>query len=558
MPTAFRSVQLHVDDLTVERDGQTILRSVTLTVGPGERVGLVGPNGVGKSTLLQALAGRLAPVAGSVELLPADATIGLLSQELQPAPGETVAELVARRTGVTAASGDLDRAAAALEGAVAGGPEGDAVLVAHQAALDRWLRLGGADLEARLGAALGAVGVTSAGPDAVAADLSGGEQARVGLAVLACARFDVLLLDEPTNDLDAAGLAFLERTVLASAAPTMIVSHDRRFCERVMTAVAELDSRTAGITRYNGGWAAYLTAREVTAAEAAHRFDTYVDARDRLQDRARQQRRWAEHGVKRQAAPPDGDRSLRAHRIERTEKQASKARQTERALERLETVDKPWEPWRLQFTIGAVERSGDLVAELSAATIDRRRFRLGPVDVSVAAGERVAVTGANGAGKSTLVAALFGRIPVDSGRQRTGPSVVAGWLDQGRDLLTGDGPFLDRFADRTGVRGAEARSVLAKFGLGADELARPSIRWSPGERTRAVLAAFQATGVNTLVLDEPTNHLDLPAIEQLESALDHFAGTLVLITHDRAFLDAVRLTRRLGVSDGRIVLDESV
>ena len=274
--------------------------------------------------------------------------------------------------------------------------------------------------------------------------------------------------------------------------------------------------------------------------------------------RAQQQRQWSQQGVKAEKTPPDNDRAARGTRIDRTEKQASKARQTERALERLDDVAKPWQPWQLQFSIGQAERSGDLVAELVDAVVTRDSFQLGPLSVSITAGERVAILGSNGHGKTTLLRALFGMQRLDVGQQRVGRSVKPGWLDQGRDRLTTDGDFLERFCEETALVLSEARGVLAKFGLGAEHLKRPSTRWSPGERTRAVLAAFQASGVNTIILDEPTNHLDLPAIEQLEGALQRFAGTVLLISHDRAFLDAVSLTRRLTIADGQVQSDRSV
>jgi ATPase subunit of ABC transporter with duplicated ATPase domains len=323
-----------------------------------------------------------------------------------------------------------------------------------------------------------------------------------------------------------------------------------------VTSVLELDGHDHTAALYNEPWAAYLEARALARQEAEHRYTSNQAERARLAERARQQRQWVAKGVRAQRTPPDNDRALRQRRIERTQQKARRARQSERALERLERVDKPWEPWELQFDIGRAERSGDLVAELVDATLARGRFRLGPVSIEVGAGERVAVCGANGHGKTTLVQALLGQLELDSGRQRTGRSVIAGWLDQARTRLSPPGSFIDRFCVETGLVPGEARALLAKFGLLAEHLRRPATEWSPGERTRAVLAAFQATGVNTIVLDEPTNHLDLPAIEQLEQALGRFEGTMLLISHDRVFLDNVLLTRSITVEQGRIVADE--
>jgi ATPase subunit of ABC transporter with duplicated ATPase domains len=228
------------------------------------------------------------------------------------------------------------------------------------------------------------------------------------------------------------------------------------------------------------------------------------------------------------------------------------AAKVERAIGRLEQVDKPWEGWELRLDIADAGRSGDVVARLDGAVVHRGGFVLGPVDVEVHYGDRVAIVGANGSGKTTLLAALLGRVPLDAGERYLGPAVVVGELDQARQRLAPNRPLLDAFLAATGLTVPEARSLLAKFGLGAEAVNRPPSRLSPGERTRAGLALFQATGVNCLVLDEPTNHLDLPAIEQLENALERFTGTLLLVSHDRRLLDAVATTRVVEVASGSV------
>ena len=180
--------------------------------------------------------------------------------------------------------------------------------------------------------------------------------------------------------------------------------------------------------------------------------------------------------------------------------------------------------------------------------IERGDFRLGPVDLEIGWAERVAIVGANGSGKTTLLRALLGDLPLAAGERRIGPGVIVGEMDQARAAFADDRTLLDGFIAATGLLTGEARSLLAKFGLGADHVLRRTATLSPGERTRAVLARFAAQGVNCLVLDEPTNHLDLPAIQQLEAALDGYDGTLLLVSHDRALLDAVRVTRSITAS----------
>ena len=540
-------------DLSIAAGPHLLLAGVDLVLAPGARVGLVGPNGSGKSTLLRVLAGERPPDGGRVLLAPPAATVGYLPQEPRPRPGESVRAMLARRTGVTAASAALDRATAALSSDDSGAAERYAV------ALDRWLALGGADLEARAGAVADDLGLDAALLDRETARLSGGQAARAQLAALLLARFDVFLLDEPTNDLDLDGLDRLERFVLGLDAPVMVVSHDRAFLERAVTAVAEIDEHARTLTRYEGGWLAYLDERALARQHAEQDYRVYVDKRDTLQARARTQRQWAHKGVRAAKRSGETDKFIRHRHVQSSQHVAAKARTTDRALERLTPVDKPWEGWDLRLSIADAGRGGDVVARLADAVVVRpgaaggAAFTLGPVTLEVGWADRLAVVGANGSGKSTLLAALLGRLPLVSGTQWLGPSVVVGEISQGRDLFAGAATLLAGFQAATGLaEQAPARSTLAKFGLTAEHVERPPGSLSPGERTRATLAVLQVRGVNVLVLDEPTNHLDLEAVEQLEQALVQYRGTLVLVTHDRRLLDAVGIDRAVDVAGGRV------
>jgi ATPase subunit of ABC transporter with duplicated ATPase domains len=521
-----------------------VLDEIDLVVAPRDRLGLVAPNGTGKSTLLKVLAGALAPDRGSVTLAPPSATVGYLPQEPERRPGETVRSYLARRTGVTTAQLDLDRATAAVAEAE---PDADH---RYDLALSRWLALGAADLDARIGPVWSGLGQPESLLDQDTTTLSGGQAARTSLAAILLSQFDVFLLDEPTNDLDFAGLDRLEEFLAGLSCGVVVVSHDRAFLERTINAVLELDERSHRGYRFEGGWVAYLDERETARRHAEEAYSDYVDKRRALEDRAREQRQWAVQGARKLTKRPrDNDKAQRDFFVNRTEKQAAKVRITEKALDRLDVVEKPWEGWNLRLDIAAAPRSGAVVARLSDAVVRRGDFVLGPVDVEIGWAERVAVLGPNGAGKTTLLGALLGRIPLESGTQWLGPGVVVGEIDQAREQLYGSESTLDAFVRASGLTRAQvARSLLAKFGLGPDHIMRPAASLSPGERTRAVLALLMARGVNCLVLDEPTNHLDLPAIEQLEQALDTFEGTVILVTHDRRLLDAVRLDRRIEVA----------
>jgi ATPase subunit of ABC transporter with duplicated ATPase domains len=547
-PSTTTSFSLVARDLAREHGAHTVLDRVDVSIGPRTRLGVVGPNGVGKTTLLRILAGQERPDRGSITATPPNLRVGYLAQEPERRE-ETLLEFLARRTGVAAAEAELERAAASLADSLDGAAD------AYADALDAYLAAGGPDLDARARAAADDVGLAPRLLDAPMRVLSGGEAARASLAAILLSRFDVLLLDEPTNDLDFAGLDRLEAFVEDLPGGVVIVSHDRAFLERTVTRVLELDEHTRSASEYGGGWSGYVEARATARRHAEEDYATYRAERSRLEQRARIQREWAVQGTR--AATKDTserDKHIRRFRVATSEKQAAKARATRDALNRLKVVEKPWEGWDLRFQVASAPRSGDVVMRLRDAVVTRGSFTLGPVDVEIGWRDRVALVGPNGSGKTTLLLALLGRVPLVSGERAIGASVVVGEMDQARAAFAGDEPLLDAFLTATGLTVAEGRSLLAKFGLGADHVLRRAATLSPGERTRAVLARFAAQGVNCLVLDEPTNHLDLEAIEQLEQALAGYDGTLLVVTHDRRLLEALELTRAVSPTGEEIEL----
>jgi len=541
------SATLQATNLAAGHGARVLFSGLDLVVAPGDVIGLVGANGAGKSTLLRLLAGEFTPEDGRVAVSPPNATIGHLPQEPERRDGETVAAFLARRTGVTAAQVTMDAAAEALGEGAPGADD------AYAAALDRWLALGGADLEERAAEVAADTGL-AVDLDASMTALSGGQAARAGLAALLLSRYDVLLLDEPTNDLDLDGLERLERFVTGLRSPAVIVSHDREFLARTVTRVVELDLAQQQVGVYAGGYDSFLAEREVARRHAREAYEQYDDRVGGLKDRAQMQRNWMAVGVRNaRRKSTDNDKIGRNKRAETSEKQAAKARQTQRMIERLDVVEEPRKEWELRMTIAAAPRSGTVVASMSGAVVRRGSFTLGPVDAQVDWADRVVVTGANGSGKTTLLGALLGRIPVDAGTAGLGSGVRVGEIDQARGLFLGPETLARAFGDAVPDRAeSDVRTLLAKFGLTGDHAPRPARSLSPGERTRAALALLQAREVNLLVLDEPTNHLDLPAIEQLEQALDTFPGTVLLVTHDRRMLGTVRTTRHWTVRDGRL------
>jgi len=356
---------------------------------------------------------------------------------------------------------------------------------------------------------------------------SGGQKARAALAELLRGNFDVLLLDEPTNDLDFTGLAWLERALASHPGSVVVVSHDRAFLDRTVTRIVELDEWSRGTTEYAGGWSEYEAERERRRERHYRRWDASVSERRRIEEQQRRMADWERRGY------GQGRKKKKSKDVKRT--YAAK-------LAQVETVEKPYEPWQLHLGLAPAARSGDVVVRLEHAVVERGKFRLGPLDLAVAWGERLAIAGPNGSGKTTLLDAFLGRLPLTAGERWVGPGAVLGELEQDRAALSGPETLLELFRD---FDSETSRTLLAKFSLGADDVLRPGVSLSPGERTRAGLALLAARGVNSLVLDEPTNHLDVEAIEELERGLAGYDGTVLLVTHDRRFLETFAPTRTI-------------
>jgi len=535
-------------NVTVMRGPKLVLDRVDLSVDAGSRIGVLGRNGAGKSTLLRVLAGLEAPASGSVERAPAGLTVGYLTQEVDPEAGETTAAYLRRKTGLARAEAALDRALAALEHA-----SGPAELTAYDTALAEMLALGGEDHDVRVPRVLADLGLPATVTDRPVAQLSGGQQVKVNLAAVLLSRFDVLLLDEPTNNLDFDGLERLGRFLDGADAGVVLVSHDRALLADHTTRIAEIDFHSHRLDEFGGGFTAYMEERRLRREQAYARFETAQEERGRLQASARQRKEWSVS--RRGQKKTDNDKMLADRQKERSESAAAGAKALETRIQRLSGVEKPWEGWELRMTLRTTSRSGEVVAALGGAVVERGAFRLGPVDLELRWQDRVALTGPNGAGKSTLVELLTGRLPAAGGVARLGSGVVVGVLRQDRAAVGEEAPgatLLDAVMGATGQKAQEARSLLAKFDLTAEHAARKEAALSPGERSRAALAVLMARGTNFLVLDEPTNHLDLEAIEALERALDDFDGTLLVVTHDRRLLESLHLTRRFDVAAGTV------
>ena len=538
------SASLFLSGVAASFGARPLFAGLDLRLTPGDVTALVGPNGAGKTTLLRIVAGLHSPDAGSVRFAPPDATLGYLPQQ-PPAPEETILDYARRRTGVGPAQ-DVFEAAA---GALADDPD---AADRYDRSLASWLALGGADLDVRLAEVLAALEL-DADLDRPLGSLSGGQAARAALASILVSRYDVLLLDEPTNNLDARGLSALTDFVASLRAPVLIASHDRAFLDAVATSVLELDEAQQQVNHYTGGWSDYRAARQLAREQAEAAYAEYADTRDALVEQARRKTEWARTGRAKAAKLGPGMKLEKKAKEDRARRMDQRAARVRDAAERLQEVEQPRKEWQLRYTIAEAAPSSEVVLTLDRVLARNGDFTVGPVSAQVVRGERVALLGDNGSGKTTLLEAILGRRLVATGRVSWGTRVALGTLGQARGEIGGPERLLDAVAAALDITdAADVRTLLAKFGLGAEHVERSCDSLSLGERTRAALALLQGRSVNVVVLDEPTNHLDAAAIDQLQEALAGFAGTLLIVTHDRTLLDALgavtrwRFTRTSG------------
>jgi len=518
----------------------TILNDIAFAINDGEHVGLIGPNGAGKSTLLKIIVGQERPDAGALSLAPG-ARIGYLAQAFDARLGDTVGAAIAgAQAEYVAAAAELEAASEAL----ASPGDLDAAMARYDGALAAFELHGGYERERRAAAVLHGLGLGAVAPDTPVSTLSGGQKTRLGLAMLLLGEPDLLLLDEPTNHLDVAALEWLEGFVQSYPRAALIVSHDRAFLDRTVSRVLYLDPEQRTLRSYAGGYSDFAAARahERDQQAAAWKDQQAYVARVRADiARLKGQALNIENGSTPANSPDD---KFFLSQKGGSKKVAAKAKARERKLERYlesdERVEKPRQRWGLKLDFGEPPPGGRAVLG-----VEELRFAypggaelFGGLSFEAWYGERIALVGPNGAGKSTLLRLIAGQLAPCAGRARLGSGVRAGLLAQEHELLDPGRSVLDHVMRERPMTETEARNFLHFFLFGGDSVFRPVGQCSLGERSRLQLAVLVLSGCNLLLLDEPLNHLDIEAREHFEQALDAFEGTVVVVSHDRAFVES--------------------
>ena len=521
---------LTVSSLSISRGPQDLLRDVSFTVNAGSRAALIGPNGSGKSTLLEAIQGHQPVRAGSVRWTPAGLTVGYLDQSGNHTSADSLAALLGR-------AGHLERQVAAAAARLAEMPDDATAEAAYSAALDRLTAAG----DSRSPAALRPWGLENLDLEAPIDHLSGGQRLKLGLCLELARAPDFLILDEPTNHLDDAALRVLADTLLEFRGGVLFVSHDRAFLDRVATEILAVDARRGTVDRYAGTYSAYAAQR---AAELERQRNRYVNEQAEIRRMRQDIARTKEQArrVERSTTPSQPNVRRLAKKV------ARKARARETRLARFEAAperaERPAASWRLKVEFGAAADS-DRVLVLHDAALGYAPTAplLEGVSAELGGRERVALLGANGSGKTTLLRTLAGALPPLTGAVRRSPSAQVGYLAQEQELLDPASTAVATIGAAGPAAETEVRSFLHLFLFSGDDALRPIAQLSYGERARLSLALLVARGATVLLLDEPLNHLDIDSRERFETALDQFAGAVVVVSHDRYFVDRYAATR---------------
>jgi ATP-binding cassette subfamily F protein 3 len=513
-----------------------LFHNLSFTVNPGERVGLIGPNGCGKTTLLRVILGDVSADTGGVIFSPPDLRIGYLPQGLD-VPDETPLEdaLFPQATALRAAERDVERLAEAM--ASANGDLG-ALIDAYAEALERLEYLSRQIDSGERERILAGLDLDGVPLDTPVGNLSGGQKTRLGLAALLLNDPQLLILDEPTNHLDITALEWLEQWLREFPGGALIVSHDRTFLDETVTRVVAMDDQTHTARVFEGNYSTYVaTVRSELDKQWAQWRDQQIEV---ARMRADVQRTMARAVRKENATNNDHQRRY-AKKVAKRAK--SKETRLNRYLASEDRVEKPKPTWGLKLDFDELPTTGQDVVFLESLTIGYDHAALlRDLNLTVRAGERVAVLGPNGHGKSTLLKTIVGTIPALGGRVRIGASVKIGYLAQEQEILDPRGSALDVIQSEARLNHTDARSFLHFFLFTGDDVFTPIANLSYGERARLMLAVLVARGANLLVLDEPINHLDVPSREKFEQALAVFRGSVLAVVHDRYFVEKFATT----------------
>lgn len=502
---------INLKNISKSFNEKTIFKEINLSIFEREIIALIGSNGSGKSTLLKIMAGILKPDSGKIEML-SDLKIAYFPQEI---PLE--------HRNITAKN-----------------------FLANQ------FKINSEKIYGIIADLLGKLEFSKEKLDSKIKNLSDGEKSKLMLISIIKSRANIFLLDEPTNNLDLRGLIILEKFINASSCGFFIVSHDRKFLEKLSIGIVEINENTHNIEIYhNCRYVDYLNTKKKDEEKEIKKYENYIKEKERLIKTAIDKKQEAQKMQKGSKIPRDRDKFIPSFKKDRSKKIASQASQIELRIEKLEVIKKPKYHLPLNLNFSFSERSGDLVFSIQNVKYTNNNFIIGPINLEVHYKDRIVIIGPNGGGKSTFLKLLTENKILDDGFIRTGMRVKIGYLQQ--ELIFNDQDnILNYFLHKTDIQQSNARKILARFGFFEDDVKSLIKTLSPGEKSRLILATLMANEVNCLILDEPTNHLDPEALDRLEEALKNFEGTIIIVSHDRYFIDKIKINKTYLMENGNL------
>lgn len=490
---------------------RNILKNASFVLQDGEKVALVGANGVGKSTLLKIIAGNIPPDAGGLELHRGK-RIGYNPQEIAFSDKESVGAYLEKALGAKAKDSKIEK---------------------------------------RHPIFLKGFGIEHITQKTMLSKMSGGERSKLTLTALLLEDADILLLDEPTNNLDLPALIWLEEFLRESQKSAIIVSHDRRFLDALVTRVLEIDWFKRELTNFVGNHTDYLVHKAKELEKQKYEYLRQEEKKKQLLGAIQKKKEHVQRSIKH--GMPDKDKQASGYHLNRaTRNLSSQTKVLQVRIGRLNEAEKPLERAPLTIELVRVVTRAKPSIHLIKAESGYKGFRLGPITLEIPFGSRMGILGKNGSGKSTLLKMISGTQKLLKGERKAGPLLVFGNLTQAHENLPRDKNLLEYLEAETGLSREFVFNILKKYGFDPAEAQKPITELSPGGRARLLIAAFAARSVNVLILDEPTNHLDEDAIYALRGVLSSYKGTVVLVSHDRDFIEKTKLDYVYVLERGRL------
>lgn len=520
-----------------------ILHDVSFSINTGDKIGLVGSNGAGKTTLLKLINGDLTPTSG--EIIKTNEEIGILPQDMRDWLDHSVYEFIEEVTGVKDAREQFDEQCANLEH-----DSSERTLLLYADALEKYDKFEVASFDANLEKALKRADISSIDTGKEIGNFSGGQRTRIALAAVFASRYDVVLLDEPTNNLDDKGVVVLEKFIEGSNAAFLMVSHDRRFLRNATSRIIELMGGDQGMRQYGLGYDEYVEAREKAKQATFNRYEQYEKEKKRL-DRAARAARIKANSAGSNRSNSDNDKLTAHFRKEKAASGlASAASGMSSRLGQLEEPERPEEDVSLKFLFK--EEAGKKLNLLSVSNLEidyGNGHTIGPVSFSIRTGDKILLKGKNGSGKTSVIRGIMGDTPASSGDVHASKQANVIYVDQNQTLPLPDDSALNNLRHLApSLELHDAINLLIRFNLKKDIIqVTPGSELSGGERAKVLLAGIAANNVGLLILDEPTNNLDIPTIEALEHALKNYNGGVLIVSHDRDFVQNIGITNTISI-----------